>query len=89
MAKSKKSTKKPIRKLTKTTTKRKSSLSKKDGYVGNNLSFKIIRDPMNFMTMKFTQQTMIWTVLVLFIMIIQIWILSLQLEAVKAIDGLR
>lgn len=80
-------------KNTKKTVKKSRSKSapklKQDGYFSNDLSFKVVKDPLNFMTMKFTQQTMIWTILLTFIMFIQIWILSMQLTAIDALNSIK
>jgi len=89
MARSKKTTKKsttksPVRRIV---SKKSSRLN--DGYYSNDLSFKIVKDSIPFMSIKITQQTIIWSILLIFIMIVQIWILSLQLDVANSIEALK
>lgn len=86
------------KKTTKSTTKkvvskkspsRNLSTKKSNGIISNDLSFKSIKDPIPFMTTKFTQQTLIWTVLLVFIMLIQIWILNVQLTTAETLNSIK
>lgn len=88
MAKSKKTIKKTTRKVsTKKTPVKKSTNKRMDGYFSNDLSFKAVKDPMPFMSVRVTQQTMIWTLLLIFIMIVQVWILYIQLDVANIITN--
>jgi hypothetical protein len=50
-------------------------------------SFKLNRD-MSFMNMRITRQTIYWTILLLFILAMQLWILNTQLDVLKTLDTL-
>lgn len=89
MAKAKKTTKKSTVKSPARRVVAKKSSKLNDGYYSNDLSFKVVKDSIPFMTSKITQQTIIWSVLLIFIMIVQIWILSVQLDVANTIETLK
>lgn len=89
MAKTKKTTNKSTTKspVKRVVSKKSSKVS--NGYYSNDLSFKVVKDSIPFITTKITQQTMIWSVLLIFIMLVQIWILSVQLDVANTIETLK
>ena len=69
---------------TKSTAKRKTAAKKVEP------SYKTLQVTKNksFFTFKITKQTVYWTVLVAFIIFMQLWILKVQLDVVQATDTL-
>jgi hypothetical protein len=51
-------------------------------------SFKIYRDVPSFTTFRVTRQTVYWTILLLFIILMQLWILQVQLEIAALTESL-
>jgi hypothetical protein len=51
-------------------------------------SFKIYRDNPAFTTFRVTRQTVYWTILLVFIIIMQLWILKVQLDIAVLTDQL-
>jgi hypothetical protein len=47
-----------------------------------------LADNKSFFTFKITKQTVYWTILVAFIIFMQLWILKVQLDVVQATDNL-
>ncbi len=60
----------------KTTRSRKTSVSK----TPQMRSFRISKEDSAFTTFKITRQTIYWTILICFIIFVQLWILKLQIE---------
>lgn len=81
----KKSTKKVIKK----SVPKKTATKNINDYFGNDVSFKIVKEPKPFMTMQLTQQTFFWTVLLLIIMITQIFILGIQLSTNETLMNIK
>jgi len=51
-------------------------------------SFHIHKDPLPFRSLKITRQTAYWSVLLLFIMITQLWILRIQIDLANLTNAL-
>jgi hypothetical protein len=64
--------KKPVKKTT-----RKRAPSKKPSQMK---SFKLYKDDKPFTTFRITKQTVYWSILLIFIVITQLWILKVQLD---------
>jgi len=64
--------KKPIKKAVRKTASRKKQTPMR--------SFHVHKDPLPFRSFKITRQTAYWSVLLLFIMITQLWILRIQID---------
>lgn len=80
----KKSTKKRSTRSTTPSTK-KSTRSKKPAPMR---SFKLSPDTPGFTTFRVTRQTVYWTILLIFIIIMQLWILKIQLDIATLTDQL-
>jgi hypothetical protein len=50
-------------------------------------SFKIAPDEPSFFTLRITKQTVYWSILLIFILITQLWILNAQLDVIQALDS--
>jgi hypothetical protein len=66
-----------------TSPKKKTTRSKK---VAPMQSFRIYKDAPTFTTFRVTRQTLYWTILLLFIIITQLWILKVQLDIAALTD---
>lgn len=51
-------------------------------------SFKINRD-IKFMNIRITKQTIYWSILLIFILVMQIWILNTQLDVLQTFNTLN
>lgn len=51
-------------------------------------SFKLSRNDRPFMTTHITKQTVYWSVLLIYVMLLQIWILNIQLDVIAVTDSL-
>ena len=51
-------------------------------------SFKLSRDTLPFFGVRITRQTIYWSILLIFIMLMQLWILNLQLDIIKITDSI-
>ena len=51
-------------------------------------SFKLSRDALPFFSVHITKQTIYWSILLIFIMLMQLWILNVQLDIIKITDSL-
>lgn len=81
------------------TTKKKSSvkrisqlkkLAKKAELIGPSPkyeSFRLNKD-INFMSFRVTKQTIYWSILIIFILIMQLWILNTQLDVLQIVESL-
>lgn len=86
MAKSKKSTKSA--KVTKTVKAvAKKPIKKAKKVVLKN--FKISREPLPFMTLKVTEQTLYWFVVLSLIFCLALWILSIQIKTSAIIESIN
>ncbi len=47
-------------------------------------SFRVSRDTLPFFGLRVTRQTAYWVILMMFIMIMQIWILTVQVDILKS-----
>ena len=52
-------------------------------------SFKIVQDRTPFLTYQITQQTVYWTVLFIYILILSLWILNIQLDTLRIIEKIN
>jgi len=52
-------------------------------------SFRVAKDPVPFLNFKITLQTIYWTILVLFIIVVQLWIIKTQLDIVTLTETSR
>lgn len=50
-------------------------------------SFKVNRD-IKFMNIRITKQTIYWSILLLFILVMQLWILNTQLDVLQTLNAL-
>lgn len=81
MATNKKTTAK--KRPTTTSAKKKTTRSKKAAPMQ---SFRVYKDSQSFTTFRVTRQTLYWTILLLFIIITQLWILKVQLDIAVLTD---
>jgi len=51
-------------------------------------SFRISPDTLPFFGVQVTKQTVYWSALLIFIMIMQLWILNIQLDVIKVTDSI-
>ena len=51
-------------------------------------SFKVSRDTLPFFAVKLTRQTVYWSILLIFIMLLQLWILNIQLDIIQITDSI-
>lgn len=51
-------------------------------------SFRLSHDNSPFLATRITKQTAYWTVLLVFIMIMQLWVLSIQLDIIRITDSI-
>ncbi len=51
-------------------------------------SFKIYREKQPFLTTSITTQTVYWSILLIFVMLLQVWILNIQLDVIAVTDSL-
>jgi hypothetical protein len=72
--------KKPIKKAVRKTASRKKQAPMR--------SFRVYKDPVPFSTFKITRQTAYWSVLLLFVMITQLWILRIQIDLANLTNAL-
>lgn len=52
-------------------------------------SFKITQSELPFLTFKITQQTFYWTILLIFVLIVQVWVLNLQLDVTDLLNSVE
>lgn len=52
-------------------------------------SFKVCKEPSTFMSFKITEQTVYWSILLIYIMLLVLWISNIQLETMRIIDSIR
>lgn len=50
-------------------------------------SFRLSREYLPFITFKITKQTLYWSVLLIIIFILELWILSIQLDVIRVTDS--
>jgi hypothetical protein len=84
VAKKVSSTKKPVTKK-QTASRKKSKKPELIGPSPHYTSFKVNRD-IKFFNMRVTKQTIYWSILLIFILLVQIWILNTQLDVLQALD---
>ena len=84
--------KKPATKSTKAkpTHKRKSTSVRKKLFMDEPpmKSFKLSRELLPFMTFRITRQTVYWSVLLIIVMILELWVLKLQLDVIHITDSI-
>jgi hypothetical protein len=70
----------PVKKSTATrkTTSRKTAAQKTT--FSNDDSFKVVRNPRPFMSVKFTEQTFVWFILAFAIFALSLWVLNVHLD---------
>lgn len=51
-------------------------------------SFKLSRHDLPFMTLSITKQTLYWSVLMLIILVLELWILAVQLHVIDVTEGI-
>ena len=83
--KGKSTTKKPVAK--KPVTKKKVTAKKQS--VKALQSFKVSQPQQPFFEFKISRQTIYWTILVAFIIVMQLWILKVQLDVMQVTDTLN
>lgn len=52
-------------------------------------SFRLSREYLPFITFKITKQTFYWSVLLIIILILELWILSIQLDVIQITDSVK
>ncbi len=55
---------------------------------GSMKSFRVNREAQPFMIIRVTRQTVLWSILMVYIMIMQLWVLSIQLETIRITDSI-
>ncbi len=50
-------------------------------------TFHISRNDRPFITTRITKQTVYWSILLIFILLMQLWILNIQLDVIQATDS--
>lgn len=53
------------------------------------VSFKVCKEPNKFMTMRFTRDTLHWCILLALILALSLWVLSIQIDLYRIIDGIQ
>ena len=76
----KKPTKKPVSKGTKKVASK---------ATGHYKTLHVARPKQPFMSFKITKQTLYWTILVAFVIVMQLWILAAQYDVVQTTDELQ
>lgn len=71
-----------------TTTKSAKRVVRSKGQAEPMRSFKVYRDTPSFTTFRVTRQTVYWTILLVFIIVMQLWILQVQLEIAALTESL-
>lgn len=51
-------------------------------------TLRISRNDRPFITTRITKQTVYWSILLIFIMVMQLWILNIQLDVIKLTDSI-
>jgi uncharacterized membrane protein len=87
MATAKKLAKKAVKKVVKKTVSR-APVRKSNAKVSRVQSFKIAQETLPFLTFKITQQTFYWTVLLIFVLIVQVWVLNVQLSVADTLNSI-
>lgn len=70
----------------KKTTKKSASKSKKPAHFK---SFKVVRENAPFMSFKITEQTVYWSILLVLILILALWILNIQINLSSILDSIN
>lgn len=52
-------------------------------------SFRLSREYLPFITFKITKQTFYWSVLLIIILILELWILSIQLDVIQITNSVK
>jgi len=68
---------------------KKSKKSSKKVTQANMASFHLVKDTPPFLSLRITKQTVYWSVLLVFILITQIWILNVQLDVIQTLDSIN
>jgi hypothetical protein len=71
----------------KTTSKRKPTAKKPK--VVKVQSFKVSRNYPPFFSVKITKQTVYWSILLIVILLLQLWILNVQLDVIDVLDSIN
>jgi hypothetical protein len=77
----------PVNKAVKSTAPKKSTSKTKASQVQKMKSFRIAPNEPNFVSFKITRQTVYWVILVAYIVVMQLWILSLQIQTSNYIEA--
>lgn len=73
---------------TKTSVKKKPAVKKVSAKQTTKMrSFRIAKEGDSFTTFKITRQTVYWTILICFIIFVQLWILKLQIEVSSYLES--
>lgn len=51
-------------------------------------TLRLSRESRPFITTRITKQTVYWSILLIFIMVMQLWILNIQLDVIKLTDSI-
>ena len=83
----------PKKPATKTTTAKrkpvaKKTVARKSSKPAPMQSFKVSRDEPPFLSFRVTKQTVYWSILLIFILLMQVWVLNAQLDVVESLDSL-
>jgi len=52
-------------------------------------SFKLSKETIPFSSFRITEQTIYWSILLVYVLVLALWILNIQLETLKIIDGIN
>ena len=70
-------------------TKKRTTKRKTTDHFHNGQSFKIVKDVRPFLSFKATRQTAFWVILLAVIVILQLWIVKLQLDISVLTEALQ
>ena len=66
---------------------KKSSAKRSSAKTAQMRSFHISRDDRAFTSLQITRQTVYWLILAIFIIVVQLWVLKLQIEVATLVDS--
>jgi len=52
-------------------------------------SFKLSKNPGPFLSARITRQTVYWSILLIIVLILEIWILNIQLDVIELTDSIN
>lgn len=52
-------------------------------------SFAVVKKDLPFFTLRVTKQTVYWSILLIFVLLMQLWILNAQLDVIDTLDSIN